>query len=381
MNRLILHVGMPKAGSSSLQESLYYGLEDPRFHYLGFGLINGSRALQTLFSERSRDTFQELIGGNLRQLARTRDRWQSRLKAGLNRCRQRGKTPILSGEWCWRMTPRELTAMRKSLESEGFEPEVLVYVRPLPSWYPSGFQESIRWGEREFSPFRLWVPDETDIDESDLEAGLHRLDSVFGRTRVTVVPFEQHRLKNGCVVEDFCHRMGIDVAAGSVRRVRESLSLDATRLLYTYYSRGPGFGTGRGIIEKNVLLHRQLAALKGPGLQYHPVLLQARAEHIARQHAAVEARLGIPFGRGETAYDESLLLREEADLLRHRPESLQWLAQRTGLPVPERTEGEACTRQVVTMLDHLRRHPPLELRLARLSEFAHREWRRIWRGV
>jgi len=381
MNRLILHVGMPKTGSSSIQQSLYYRLEDPRFHYLGFGLVNGSRALQTLFSIRTGDYLNELLGLDSRQLNAVQHRLRCRLMTGLNRCRERQATPILSAEWCWGMTTTELTLLRDTVAERGFEPEVLVYLRPLPAWYPSGFQESIKWGGTSFRPFQLWDETMAGIDESDFAAGLDRLDAVFGRSHVCAVPFEKTQLKNGCIVQDFCQRLGIDLPAKSIIRANESHSLDATRLLYTYYSRGPGFGNGRRAIEENLLLHGQLSSLQGPPFRYHPTLLAERADHIARQHAAVETRLGMDFGRGAPAHDEGFGVRDESDLFRHRPESLQWLARVTGLPCPAETEGEGCDRQVVAMVDHLRRHASLTRRLSRIAELVHREWRRWTRGV
>jgi hypothetical protein len=39
---------MPKTGSTSIQETFYYQLEDPGFIYCGFGEINGSYALSAL---------------------------------------------------------------------------------------------------------------------------------------------------------------------------------------------------------------------------------------------------------------------------------------------------------------------------------------------
>ena len=51
MNHCIFHIGMHKTGTSSIQESLYYGLRDPSFLYFGFGEPNGSRGLKTLFGD------------------------------------------------------------------------------------------------------------------------------------------------------------------------------------------------------------------------------------------------------------------------------------------------------------------------------------------
>ena len=50
MAACILHVGMPKTGTTSIQESLYHGLDDPAFRYIGLGWTNSASYLVPLFS-------------------------------------------------------------------------------------------------------------------------------------------------------------------------------------------------------------------------------------------------------------------------------------------------------------------------------------------
>ena len=51
MPTCILHVGMPKTGTSSIQESLYFGLADPGFRLIGLGDANAVRFLEPLFGD------------------------------------------------------------------------------------------------------------------------------------------------------------------------------------------------------------------------------------------------------------------------------------------------------------------------------------------
>ena len=46
----ILHIGMPKTGTSSIQDSMYFGLSDPRFQYISFGGSNSVMVLTPLFN-------------------------------------------------------------------------------------------------------------------------------------------------------------------------------------------------------------------------------------------------------------------------------------------------------------------------------------------
>lgn len=50
MKRCILHIGRPKTGTTSIQESLHHGLTDPAFHYCSFGELNVTRSVFTFFA-------------------------------------------------------------------------------------------------------------------------------------------------------------------------------------------------------------------------------------------------------------------------------------------------------------------------------------------
>lgn len=51
LRRCVVHHGMPKTGSTSLQSFLGFDLQDSSYRYLGFGQVNGSNALCTLFAD------------------------------------------------------------------------------------------------------------------------------------------------------------------------------------------------------------------------------------------------------------------------------------------------------------------------------------------
>lgn len=51
MKRCILHIGMPKTGTSSIQHFLFYGLKDARFQYFSFGEVDSCRGIGNIFME------------------------------------------------------------------------------------------------------------------------------------------------------------------------------------------------------------------------------------------------------------------------------------------------------------------------------------------
>ena len=51
MKRLIVHIGIHKTGTSSIQDSLALNLDDPGFEYISLGAPNGSLALSRAFDD------------------------------------------------------------------------------------------------------------------------------------------------------------------------------------------------------------------------------------------------------------------------------------------------------------------------------------------
>jgi hypothetical protein len=93
---------MPKTGTSSIQDTLYFGLKDPRFSYYSAGEVNGSRMLWTLYSKEKLPF--HLWGKNVDNVHYARKqqvRYQRLLTRQLKRASLQHRTLILSGESSW----------------------------------------------------------------------------------------------------------------------------------------------------------------------------------------------------------------------------------------------------------------------------------------
>ena len=68
----ILHLGMPKTGTSSIQDSLFLGLEDPRFHFLSLGYPTAGPVLAAVCATRPEEFWlfraKGLSGSRLRKV-------------------------------------------------------------------------------------------------------------------------------------------------------------------------------------------------------------------------------------------------------------------------------------------------------------------------
>lgn len=98
MKQCILHVGMPKTGTSSIQESLHYGLTDPAFHYCSLGGVNVTRSIFTLFAQAP-EKHHTHRGWSAAQIERERKQLHRQLEKVI--ATTGNATLIFSAESCW----------------------------------------------------------------------------------------------------------------------------------------------------------------------------------------------------------------------------------------------------------------------------------------
>ncbi|MEB3266378.1 MAG: hypothetical protein VKN13_07180 [Cyanobacteriota bacterium] len=353
MRDCILHVGMPKTGTSSIQEYLYYSLDDPRFRYIGFGEVNGSQALSTICLLQP-ETYWMHRRNRVppRRAAWLKARYIKHLRRSLERARRCGQAPILSGEGCWHLQVSELQILHKLLSESKYNIKVFAYVRPFLSWLESSFQQTVKLGISRNNPFAPRA-DQRDYRQADYMATLDRLASVFGQSQLTIRPFIRHALTDGCAVRDFCAWAGIDSQKISVPRSNDSLSLDAVRFFYAYLSLSNN-GQPATMRETSALVHC-LQSLGGKKLRFHPSVMAPFAEFVEQQRVAIRERFGVDLGH-DWAVDEGAdnVIRSEKDLFQFSPESLAWLEAQSGCE-PIHGQGETAARQVAAAMHDLRR--------------------------
>ena len=377
MPTCILHVGMPKTGTSSIQASLYFGLEDPRFRLVNLGHPNGSLFIEPIFRDRPEEFWLHRAKGlSPERLRRMRPRLEARLRGSLRHVRDASATAIISAESLWWQSRGELERLRDFLASEGFEARVLAYVRPHRSFLESSFQQTLRFDGKAIRPARH-AGGRWDLPVPDLKVRLGQLESAFGRDRITVRAFRRSSLEGGCVVRDFCRTLGIDLASASIERVNESLSGDAVRMLHCYnrfvrHERPASF-------HAILMLLDTIAALKSDPLRLHPDVMAPIAGAIDRQDREILDRFGVDL-REEGRDDVDRRVRDESDLFRIAPSSVAWLAEATGLAPITAPEGEPMAREVARQVATLARRPSILARIGRLRIGTRRSLRWLRRG-
>lgn len=321
---IILHFGMQKTGSTAIQSALYRHLTDargdPRFAYIHFGTANSSPMLVAGFGRKPEAFHQYRLGGTpASEIARLKEQALARLGEELTRVGTRAG--VLSAESLSNFTETELEGLCAAIERQGGRRiRAVGYLRRPTEFMGSAFQQRLKADLAQWDLDRLYP---------GYRRRLGKFDSVLGQANVELWLFDPRRFPGGCVVQDFCRRLGITMGGSAVKRVNESLSLSAVALLYAYRKLGEGHGVGVQAQRDNESLIRELSRLEGPRFRWHPVLVDPVLSRQREDIRWAEARLGESLG-DEAPADVERAVRSEADLLRCAAEAGRALAQRLG---------------------------------------------------
>lgn len=165
-------------------------------------------------------------------------------------------------------------------------------------------------------------------------------DSVFGRQNVELWKFDSKTFVRGCVVQDFCTRIGVNFPAEKVIRKNESLSREAVGLFYIYRNYANAAALERTSSEPGRLrLVNQLARIGHKKLRFAPGLVAPVLEHNRADIAWMEERLGQPLADrlGEPQAGD---IQTEQDLLRTDPATIEELRALLGAAAPQGVRGE-----------------------------------------
>ncbi|AJY51409.1 MULTISPECIES: hypothetical protein [Halomonadaceae] len=220
----IVHVGMPKTGSSSIQDTLSR-LPMQGVEYLSLNSPNHSGFLMTVLSDNPHDYHSHASNGlSYKEVQELKKNYTQKLHYALENV---DKPKILiSAEDLSRPdgSISELKYFQQILLGYCKRVRVIGYVRPPIGYMQSAFQQRLKGGIN----FNLNL---TSVYPNYYKR-FSKIDTVFGRENVELVPFRSDSLYEGDAVLDFAHRIDVDLAPDQIVRTNESLSLEATSLLY-----------------------------------------------------------------------------------------------------------------------------------------------------
>lgn len=338
--RCILHFGMHKTGSTSIQKSLFYLTTEVPWVYLNAGKPNASVALHTMFSTRPENNNRNVkLGLNAAEVRQRRQDCFKRMEAQIAAT---DKDLLLSGEGMCVLDEAELKRLVDWVRPFVDEVVAVGYVRSPKAYMESAFQQIVKGGRSDFNLNAVYP---------GYRRKFEKFENLLGRDKVQYWLFEPKGFPKGCVVRDFAARLGVTLEDGDVQRVNESISMEALALLYAYRKYGEGYGVGEAAIRENLMLIRKLAELKGHKLRFSPDLVRPILDEHRADIAWMEQRLGHSFNEDWDAHAE-FEVAGEADMLKFGEESLAVLRQWTGVPA---TDTSASPKDVARLVARLRR--------------------------
>jgi hypothetical protein len=217
---IILHIGMHKTGTTSIQAALN-NFDDGRVRYARLNDVNHSIPIYSLFSKNKYEYLvHQKFGRSQDKIDTINDNTVIDLERELNMDREK---IIISGEDISTLESDEVQSLVTWLRARTRSLRVMAYVRDPLGFASSALQQYIYGGIRK-----------TRIPTPDYKKRFEAYTLCPEVSSIEFVEFNKDELVNGSVVSDFCSRVGFDGSGLRERRTEtnESVSFECTQLLY-----------------------------------------------------------------------------------------------------------------------------------------------------
>ncbi|NYS78426.1 hypothetical protein HZS80_12030 [Halomonas glaciei] len=280
----IVHVGMHKTGSSSIQDT-FSKIEMEEVEYLSLGSANHSGFLATVLSENPQNYHNHIRNGrSLAQVQALKEAYTKRLHEELESVDK--PRILISAEYLSRPDggSGELEYLHSILSQYCRRIRVIGYVRPPIGYMQSAFQQTLKGGANLSFNLNSVYP--------NYYKRFAKMDVVFGKENVELVAFGKDALHKGDAVQDFALRIGAAVQPKQIIRANESLSLEATALLYTFRRFGSKPIGYEGFSRDNNLLIEILAGIGNQKLVFGEAVVMPVLENYRKDLDWMSERLG-----------------------------------------------------------------------------------------
>jgi hypothetical protein len=279
---VLIHAGMHKTGTTSIQNTLE-GFSDARVEYIKWNNPNHSPLFALmchthpenyhLFKKRGW-TRDDLMKRRAKAAATIRDTISSD-----------SRTYVFSGEDISVAVPVHIENLRDVFADAQGGVQVLMYIRPPSSYLVSAFQTRLRVGGLDsFDLDKIWPRYRYRVE---------KFDQIFGRKNVILRPFHPNEFKGNNVVLDFADFLGIDIDPDKIVTSNETLSAEATALLYLQRKLGTGFGEpGPFAVKRNSLWFTKLDSIGSRRFRFSDSLLNAVVQRNRADVDWIEERMG-----------------------------------------------------------------------------------------
>lgn len=319
MKPLILHIGIPKTGTTSIQSTLFWNTLQEPFRLLSLDTFFGNRAMSAVFKDRSQSAanfFTDTQSKKQQEYYRTFSKRY--LHESLDRCARAGLTPIISAECIWRFQEREHQNIRLMANQYGFTPVVHCYLRPPVDRMESSIQQNIKTGVH----FRI-----EDVLSKTLayRRNIQDLDRVYASENVNLHIFDPNTFPERCVVRHFFAAIGLSSQQISIHRENDSANLNVLQFMSAwnlFYQENNLKNRTR--FQRRLVLE-SLKDLDGPKLHISPALVANLLTGFEEQQDFFKQRIGRTIPLSLSTRGDSVGIERMEDLLEFTKESLDWL--------------------------------------------------------
>ena len=302
---IIIHIGMHKTGTTSIQRTFARHLNDFDFVYVKLENPNHSREIFTLFEEKNHPSKNGIENQKVEEINRkTKNRLIENFQIHPN------KKYIISGESIRSMSPHALINFKSFLDQFFKKITIVAYIRPPKAYMESAFQQVIKGGTNNF-----------DIDKVYPNyRKFKQFFNIFGEDNIRLWKFDVKHFPDNDVVLDFCQRLGIKTIPENIIKDNESISKEALSLLYIYRKFGPGYGNTPTSKKENDHLIQVLSQINGHKVRFGPKLINPILNKYKKDIEWMESILGESLS--EDIQPSKYNIEEEKDLLSVSTESL-----------------------------------------------------------
>lgn len=310
---MILHIGMHKTGTSSIQNSLASALIDPRFRFIQLGgMANGSLIMGNAYVPI--DSYPHDPQAPLETRVAARRNAMIMLTTSLSEAG--GQTPILSAELICSLSPESKEHLLDLLVRFHADLKVAAYLRRPKSYLQSAFQERLKHGFVPLKDFKQSVR---------YEWKFLPFERAIGRENVSIKLFSPEFLHEGCVVLDFARTWGIEIDRNRIKRDNSALSMEGVKLLYIYRMQN------RSVRAEDPPVLDFCASITGKGLRLHSSICERAAQITDADIEWASERIGVAI-TDDWVEDDDCAITSETDLLAPTRRTIDLLARELDMP-------------------------------------------------
>jgi hypothetical protein len=241
---LVLHIGTPKTGTTSIQDFLYSHRREIAACGIGIPQILGlknHRWLAFIVRDSNKDkSFAAIKGISVGQLETAKKSKADELRAYVKSSEY--SKHVITSEFLAALNQREIRRLKILLEDMFNDIKILIYIRNPLGMAISAMSERLKRGD---SLSRL--PSPSEIGLADHKKLILKWREAFGGQNVIVRLLEKDFLLNGKLIDDFSAQIGIDNLAVNTElsMKNQALSFTALKILSYVNHVAPAFLDGR----------------------------------------------------------------------------------------------------------------------------------------